>query len=243
MPKSRPHCRGRGARAGVACGGLGPCPRRCRGTGSGGRRRAIPRSAPRTPGGDQGRDGRGGGSLHAATAARCRTAHPPPPTRRSSRNCGPPAVVLGKAHTTEYAFFDPSPAATGTQTVASVNRPAAYCCARRWRRASASATTNSAPCTGRWRPHTAGCSSRWRTPTPCSGRPHRTPHRRGLAWTGDPRYIAPWIAFGGPGGDGERGSGRGPDCPSARRGRTRTSRASRGVLRQRWRSESLQAAL
>ena len=64
-------------------------------------------------------------------------------------------VVLGKAHTTEYAFFDPSPArnphhtdhtpggsssgsaaavasgmapaATGTQTVASVNRPAAYC--------------------------------------------------------------------------------------------------------------------
>ena len=65
------------------------------------------------------------------------------------------AVVLGKAHTTEYAFFDPSPArnphhtdhtpggsssgsaaavacgaapaATGTQTVASVNRPAAYC--------------------------------------------------------------------------------------------------------------------
>ena len=65
------------------------------------------------------------------------------------------AVVLGKAHTTEFAFFDPSPArnphhtdhtpggsssgsaaavacaavpaATGTQTVASVNRPAAYC--------------------------------------------------------------------------------------------------------------------
>ena len=65
------------------------------------------------------------------------------------------ALVLGKAHTTEYAFFDPSPArnphhtdhtpggsssgsaaaiacgavpaATGTQTVASVNRPAAYC--------------------------------------------------------------------------------------------------------------------
>ena len=65
------------------------------------------------------------------------------------------AVMLGKAHTTEYAFFDPSPArnphhtdhtpggsssgsaaavasgsapaATGTQTVASVNRPAAYC--------------------------------------------------------------------------------------------------------------------
>ena len=65
------------------------------------------------------------------------------------------AVVLGKAHTTEYAFFDPSPArnphhtshtpggsssgsaaavasgcapaATGTQTVASVSRPAAYC--------------------------------------------------------------------------------------------------------------------
>ena len=65
------------------------------------------------------------------------------------------AIVLGKAHTTEYAFFDPSPArnphhtahtpggsssgsaaavacgavpaATGTQTVASVNRPAAYC--------------------------------------------------------------------------------------------------------------------
>ena len=64
-------------------------------------------------------------------------------------------VVLGKTHTTEYAFFDPSPArnphhtdhtpggsssgsaaavasgmapaATGTQTVASVNRPAAYC--------------------------------------------------------------------------------------------------------------------
>jgi aspartyl-tRNA(Asn)/glutamyl-tRNA(Gln) amidotransferase subunit A len=65
------------------------------------------------------------------------------------------AVILGKAHTTEYAFFDPSPArnphnikhtpggsssgsaaavaagmaaaALGTQTVASVNRPAAYC--------------------------------------------------------------------------------------------------------------------
>jgi aspartyl-tRNA(Asn)/glutamyl-tRNA(Gln) amidotransferase subunit A len=65
------------------------------------------------------------------------------------------AVVLGKVHTTEYAFFDPSPArnphnvehtpggsssgsaaavaagmapiAVGTQTVASVNRPAAYC--------------------------------------------------------------------------------------------------------------------
>jgi aspartyl-tRNA(Asn)/glutamyl-tRNA(Gln) amidotransferase subunit A len=65
------------------------------------------------------------------------------------------AIVLGKVHTTEYAFFDPSPArnphniahtpggsssgsaaavgagmvpmAVGTQTVASVNRPAAYC--------------------------------------------------------------------------------------------------------------------
>jgi len=65
------------------------------------------------------------------------------------------AIVLGKVHTTEYAFFDPSPArnphnlahtpggsssgsaaavaagmapaAIGTQTVASVNRPAAYC--------------------------------------------------------------------------------------------------------------------
>ncbi|MEZ5843774.1 MAG: amidase [Hyphomicrobiaceae bacterium] len=65
------------------------------------------------------------------------------------------AIVLGKVHTTEYAFFDPSPArnpwnlehtpggsssgsaaavaagmvplALGTQTVASVNRPAAYC--------------------------------------------------------------------------------------------------------------------
>ena len=65
------------------------------------------------------------------------------------------AIVLGKAHTTEFAFFDPSPAcnphnightpggsssgsaavvaagmaplAVGTQTVASVNRPAAYC--------------------------------------------------------------------------------------------------------------------
>jgi aspartyl-tRNA(Asn)/glutamyl-tRNA(Gln) amidotransferase subunit A len=65
------------------------------------------------------------------------------------------AVILGKAHTTEYAFFDPSPArnphnlkhtpggsssgsaaavaagmaagALGTQTVASVSRPAAYC--------------------------------------------------------------------------------------------------------------------
>ncbi|MBX9591161.1 MAG: amidase [Hyphomonadaceae bacterium] len=65
------------------------------------------------------------------------------------------AVVLGKVHTTEFAFFDPSPArnphnvhhtpggsssgsaavvaggmapvAVGTQTVASVNRPAAYC--------------------------------------------------------------------------------------------------------------------
>lgn len=64
-------------------------------------------------------------------------------------------VVLGKVHTTEFAFFDPSPArnphnlrhtpggsssgsgaavssgmvpaALGTQTVASVNRPAAYC--------------------------------------------------------------------------------------------------------------------
>lgn len=65
------------------------------------------------------------------------------------------AIVLGKLHTTEFAFFDPSPArnpyntdhtpggsssgsgaavgagmvplALGTQTVASVNRPAAYC--------------------------------------------------------------------------------------------------------------------
>jgi aspartyl-tRNA(Asn)/glutamyl-tRNA(Gln) amidotransferase subunit A len=65
------------------------------------------------------------------------------------------AVILGKTHTTEFAFFDPSPArnphniahtpggsssgsaaavsagaaplAIGTQTVASVNRPAAYC--------------------------------------------------------------------------------------------------------------------
>jgi Asp-tRNA(Asn)/Glu-tRNA(Gln) amidotransferase A subunit family amidase len=65
------------------------------------------------------------------------------------------AVVLGKVHTTEFAFFDPSPAcnphnvghtpggsssgsgaavaagmvpiAVGTQTIASVNRPAAYC--------------------------------------------------------------------------------------------------------------------
>jgi aspartyl-tRNA(Asn)/glutamyl-tRNA(Gln) amidotransferase subunit A len=65
------------------------------------------------------------------------------------------AVFLGKTHTTEFAFFDPSPArnphnightpggsssgsaaavgagavplAVGTQTVASVNRPAAYC--------------------------------------------------------------------------------------------------------------------
>lgn len=65
------------------------------------------------------------------------------------------AIMLGKVHTTEFAFFDPSPArnphnrehtpggsssgsgaavasgtvpiALGTQTVASVNRPAAYC--------------------------------------------------------------------------------------------------------------------
>jgi aspartyl-tRNA(Asn)/glutamyl-tRNA(Gln) amidotransferase subunit A len=65
------------------------------------------------------------------------------------------AVILGKTHTTEFAYFDPSPArnphniahtpggsssgsaaavgagavplAIGTQTVASVNRPAAYC--------------------------------------------------------------------------------------------------------------------
>ncbi len=65
------------------------------------------------------------------------------------------AIILGKLHTTEFAFFDPSPAcnphnightpggsssgsaaavaagmvplAIGTQTVASVNRPAAYC--------------------------------------------------------------------------------------------------------------------
>lgn len=65
------------------------------------------------------------------------------------------AIVLGKTHTTEFAFYDPSPArnpynlahtpggsssgsgaamaagmvpaAVGTQTVASVNRPAAYC--------------------------------------------------------------------------------------------------------------------
>lgn len=69
------------------------------------------------------------------------------------RNQG--AIILGKVHTTEFAFFDPSPArnphnlahtpggsssgsaaavaggmapvAIGTQTVASVNRPAAYC--------------------------------------------------------------------------------------------------------------------
>ena len=65
------------------------------------------------------------------------------------------AIVMGKVHTTEFAYFDPSPAcnpanikhtpggsssgsaaavasgmapvAVGTQTVASVNRPAAYC--------------------------------------------------------------------------------------------------------------------
>ncbi len=65
------------------------------------------------------------------------------------------AIILGKVHTTEFAFFDPSPAhnphnlahtpggsssgsaaavaagmaplTVGTQTVASVNRPAAYC--------------------------------------------------------------------------------------------------------------------
>ena len=65
------------------------------------------------------------------------------------------AIVLGKVHTTEFAFFDPSPAsnphdtahtpggsssgsaaavasgtvpmALGTQTMASLNRPAAYC--------------------------------------------------------------------------------------------------------------------
>jgi aspartyl-tRNA(Asn)/glutamyl-tRNA(Gln) amidotransferase subunit A len=65
------------------------------------------------------------------------------------------AIVVGKAHTTEFAYFDPSPArnphnlghtpggsssgsaaavaagmvpvAVGTQTIASVNRPAAYC--------------------------------------------------------------------------------------------------------------------
>ncbi len=65
------------------------------------------------------------------------------------------AIILGKVHTTEFAFFDPSPACNphnvehtpggsssgsaaavaagmvpltiGTQTVASVNRPAAYC--------------------------------------------------------------------------------------------------------------------
>jgi len=94
------------------------------------------------------------------------------PTRANSRsrsNVGPAnsdaeivaalkaagAIVLGKVHTTEFAFFDPSPArnphdvrhtpggsssgsaaavaagmipiAVGTQTVASVNRPAAYC--------------------------------------------------------------------------------------------------------------------
>ena len=69
------------------------------------------------------------------------------------RNLG--AVILGKTHTTEFAFFDPSPARNphnpkhtpggsssgsasalaagtapltlGTQTVASVNRPASYC--------------------------------------------------------------------------------------------------------------------
>ena len=71
----------------------------------------------------------------------------------SLRNAG--AIVLGKTHTTEFAYYDPSPArnphninhtpggsssgsgaamgagmtpaAIGTQTVASVNRPAAYC--------------------------------------------------------------------------------------------------------------------
>ena len=69
------------------------------------------------------------------------------------RNAG--AIILGKTHTTEFAYYDPSPArnphntdhtpggsssgsgaalaagmvpaAIGTQTVASVNRPAAYC--------------------------------------------------------------------------------------------------------------------
>ena len=93
------------------------------------------------------------------TRANCRArAHAPPASNDAEivlalRTQG--AIVLGKVHTTEYAFFDPSPArnphnvghtpggsssgsaaavasgmaliAVGTQTVASVNRPAAYC--------------------------------------------------------------------------------------------------------------------
>ena len=89
--------------------------------------------------------------------SRSRVGSPPAPADAeivaSLRAAG--AVVLGKVHTTEFAFFDPSPArnphnpahtpggsssgsaaavasgavpiALGTQTVASVNRPAAYC--------------------------------------------------------------------------------------------------------------------
>jgi aspartyl-tRNA(Asn)/glutamyl-tRNA(Gln) amidotransferase subunit A len=81
------------------------------------------------------------------------------------------AIMLGKVHTTEYAFFDPSPARTphniahtpggsssgsaaavaagmapvavGTQTVASVNRPAAYCGI-----AAFKPSTRSLPCFG-----------------------------------------------------------------------------------------------
>ncbi len=91
------------------------------------------------------------------TAGRAPTARRRPRMPTSSRRCGSPArVVLGKTHTTEFAYFDPSPGAQpppyrtyarrlverprarrsapawwplalGTQTVASVNRPAAYC--------------------------------------------------------------------------------------------------------------------
>ncbi len=93
------------------------------------------------------------------TRANSRARAAAPPARRDAEVVlalkAQGAIMLGKVHTTEFAFFDPSPArnphnlahtpggsssgsaaavaagmvpvAVGTQTVASVNRPAAYC--------------------------------------------------------------------------------------------------------------------
>ena len=112
-----------------------------------------------------------------------------------------------------------------------------------------SATTNSAPCTGRWRRTPRGLFESVADAHAVLWPAGRTGHRTaGPRVDRRPALHRALDRARGAGGDGERGSRTGPDCPSARcsparRGRTRTSRASRGVLRQRWRSESLQAAL
>ena len=41
------------------------------------------------------------------------------------------------------------------------------------------------------------CSASWGPMSSC-GRPRPQPRRKGLGWTGDPKYISPWTALGGP---------------------------------------------